>query len=422
MPQSPAESARGAQALPATHGAGEPPTSAENPWPVRTVNRKVGDWIARLGWVWVEGQLTEVSVKPGSRTGFAVLRDTDADVSVRLTMPVDILAAVDPPVTDGARVVIEAKASFYAARGSMSLNVRQMRHAGAGALLQQLERLRRTLAAEGLFDESRKQPLPVLPALIGLVCGRNSDAEHDVVTNARLRWPSAQFQIENVPVQGPGAVSAIVKALQRLESAPEVEVIILTRGGGAFEDLLPFSDETLVRVVAGLRTPLISAIGHEQDHPIVDDVADMRASTPTDAARRVVPDARQELEELDRARGRSRQALLFRLSKESDALAKERLRLQRVEPRNVVERGIHEVSAARQQLRTAMSHRLASEQQALVSALARVHAASPGATLNRGYAIVSLPDGSVLRSAGQSPAGTGLHLRLADGEVDAVSY
>ncbi len=270
-------------------------TSVENPAPVRQIANLLGQWIGRLGTVWVEGQVAQLTRRPGTSTVFLTLRDPAADISIQVTCPRRVFDVVDPPVTEGARVVVNARPTYYIPRGTLSLAASDIRPVGLGELLARLERLKRLLAAEGLFARERKRGLPFLPGKIGLVCGRDSAAEHDVLENTRRRWPAARFRVENVAVQGSLAAGQVIEALRRLDSDTEVDVIVLARGGGGVEDLLPFSDEGLIRAVAECHTPVVSAIGHEQDTPLLDLVADVRASTPTDAARRIVPDVGEEV-------------------------------------------------------------------------------------------------------------------------------
>ena len=279
-------------------------SSPEQPLPVRRVSQLLTQWIDRLGAVWVEGQVTQVTRRPGQATVFLTLRDPVADMSVTVTCHRALLDALPGGLGEGAHVVVHAKARFFAGRGTLSFAADDIRPVGVGELLARLEQLRSVLAAEGLFAADRKRPLPFLPAVVGLICGRASAAEQDVVENARRRWPAVRFRVEEVAVQGPSAVTDVSAALQRLEDDTEVDVIVITRGGGSIEDLLPFSNEALVRAVAGCRTPVVSAIGHEQDTPLLDLVADVRASTPTDAAKRVVPDVLEELDRITAARRR----------------------------------------------------------------------------------------------------------------------
>jgi exodeoxyribonuclease VII large subunit len=271
-----------------------PKSTPEQPWPVRVVSQKLGEWIGRLGWVWVDGQVAQVSRRPGASTVFLTLRDPSADLSLTVTTNRDVLDAGVPQLAEGARVVVHAKPAFYPARGTLSLRAGEIRQVGLGELLARLEKLKQLLRAEGLFDPARKRRPPFLPAKIGLVTGRASAAERDVLTVARQRWPAVQLRVVNVAVEGRGAVADLGGALRVLDEEPSVDVIVLARGGGSVEDLLPFSDEALCRAVAAARTPVVTAIGHETDTPLVDFVADVRAATPTDAAKRVVPDLAEE--------------------------------------------------------------------------------------------------------------------------------
>ena len=274
-------------------------TSPESPAAVRTISRILADWIGRLGAVWIDGQVAEYRPRPGAKLHYFVLRDTDVDMSLNVKVAAGVLGRLDPPLAEGQRVVVHARPDFYPGRGSLSMLAKEIRPVGIGALLAELARLREVLAAEGLFAPERKKPLPFIPTRIGLICGRASAAMEDVLANARERWPSIAFEIREVPVQGVQAVAAVTAALADLDANPEVDVIIVTRGGGSVEDLLPFSNEAMVRAVAACRTPVVSAIGHEQDAPLLDFVADLRASTPTDAAKRVVPSLREQVALVD---------------------------------------------------------------------------------------------------------------------------
>ena len=394
-------------------------SSASAPVPVRTVLRLVGDWIGRLGRIWVEGQIAELS-KRGSAV-YVTLRDPVAAVSVRVVCPRTVFEATDPAPAEGARVVIWAKPDFNTARGSFSLSAIEIRAVGIGELLARLERLRRSLASEGLFAAERKRPLPFLPATIGLVCGRDSAAERDVLRNAALRWPAVKFRVEQVAVQGQHAVEEVIGALRQLDADPAVDVIIITRGGGSIEDLLPFSDETLMRAVAACRTPVVSAIGHEQDSPILDYVADVRASTPTDAARRVVPDVAEQLALVAQLRSRARRCVTGRLDRESSWLAAVRSRPALASPVREIERRQEQLTAATERARRSVSASLDRAQDGLDHTRARLLALSPAATLRRGYAIVQRGDASVVRSAAQVAEGETLTIRFAEDQLNAVA-
>ncbi|MGH3978513.1 MAG: exodeoxyribonuclease VII large subunit [Pseudonocardiaceae bacterium] len=399
----------------------DPPTSAEQPWPVRTVARKIAAWIDRLGAVWVEGQLTQVTARPGTGTAFLTLRDPAADVSLSLTCPVGLVRNIDPPLADGSRVVVHGKPSFFLGRGTLSLRVDDIRAVGIGELLARIERLRRQLDAEGLFDPRRKRPLPFLPGCVGLVTGRASAAEHDVLANATARWPAVRFRVESVTVQGSLAVPQIVDALAALDRDPDVEVIVLARGGGSVEDLLPFSDETLCRAVAACATPVVSAIGHEPDTPLVDHVADRRCSTPTDAGKCVVPDVAEESARLAQLRQRSRRALHGWVDRERRLLDALRSRPVLADPLAPVTKRTIEITGLRERADRAVLGGLTAAAERLEHTAARLTTLGPAATLARGYAVVQQVSGgiagSVVRSVADAPEGTALRVRLADGAV-----
>src|SRR5262245_56594403 len=395
-------------------------TTAESPVPVRTVLRLAGDWVGRLGRIWVEGQIAELTRRGG--TAFLTLRDPVAAVSVRVICSRAVLDAADPPPAEGARVVVWAKPDLNTARGSFSLSGIEIRAVGIGELLARLDRLRRSLAAEGLFAPERKRPLPFLPATVGLICGRDSAAERDVLRNAAMRWPAVRFQVEEVAVQGPYAVTEVTDALRNLDADRAVQVIIIARGGGSVEDLLPFSDETLIRAVAACQTPVVSAIGHEQDNPLLDYVADVRASTPTDAAKRIVPDVGEEQRRIAELRARLRQSLSSRLDREQALLDALRHRPVLARPNELVDRLGYEIDELVRTARRCLTHELDRAADELRHNLARVQALSPQATLGRGYAVVQRADGAVVRQPEQAPAGTELLVRLAEGKLAAESH
>ncbi|MDN5920321.1 MAG: exodeoxyribonuclease VII large subunit, partial [Pseudonocardia sp.] len=394
------------------------PTSEESPWPVRTVARKIAEWVDRLGAVWVEGQLAQVTARPGSGTAFLVLRDPAADVSLQLTAPSSLVRDSGDAAAEGSRVIVHGKPSFYLGRGTLSLRVDRIRAVGLGELLARIERLRRLLAAEGLFDAALKRRPPLLPNRIGLITGRASAAEHDVVSNATARWPGARFRIENTATQGGLAVGQIVDALGVLDRDPEVEVIVLARGGGSVEDLLPFSDETLCRAVAACRTPVVSAIGHEPDTPLVDHVADLRCSTPTEAGRSVVPDLAEETARIAGLRERSRRALSGWVDRERRRVADLRGRPALAQPLRMFDRHERELAELRAGGHRAVQRRFDRSSAELEHLTARLTALGPSATLARGYAIVQLAggDGADARSA---DAPLGADARSADAPLGA---
>ncbi|MEX5631342.1 exodeoxyribonuclease VII large subunit [Parafrankia sp. FMc2] len=395
-------------------------STPDEPLPVRTISRAMGEWISRLGRVWVEGQVTEISRRPGMGTVFMTLRDPVADVSLRVTCPRAVCEAVGPGLVDGARVVVWGRPSFHPGRGTLALAVTEIRPLGAGALLARLERLKSTLAAEGLFAASRKKRLPFLPGAVGLITGRASAAERDVVENARRRWPAVRIELREVAVQGPLAVGQILDALAALDADRAVEVIVIARGGGSLEDLLPFSDEALLRAVVAARTPVVSAIGHEQDAPLLDFVADVRASTPTDAAKRVVPDVAEQAALVDALRGRARRVLAHRLDLETRRLADLRGRPALAAPLRDIEHREQAVDALRARARRCVTHTVDVAGRDLAHAAARMRALSPAATLERGYALIQRADGLVVRSPDEVTPGERLVVRVAGGTFAAT--
>jgi exodeoxyribonuclease VII large subunit len=393
-------------------------TSRESPAPVRLVTEAIKDYIDRLGPIWIEGEISELNERSGGMA-FMRLRDTSVDMSISVMCYKTVLAAVQP-LPSNARVVIHAKPSWFTKNGSLTLSAKEIRQVGVGELLARLEELKAKLASEGLFDSDRKVELPLLPKKIGLICGRNTDAEKDVVENAKRRWPSVQFEIREVAVQGAAAVVEVSEALRELEAIDDVEVIIITRGGGSFEDLLPFSDESLVRLAASCETPIVSAIGHEKDSPLLDLVADYRASTPTDAAKRVVPDIAQEIIEIEEIRARLRRKVLNILELEDSKIAQLRQRPVLKDPHVLITSRLEIINALRDRSLKTFGHKVELAQKELVQIKARVRALSPQSTLDRGYSVVQLIDGSIVRDAKSLKSGDQLRIRVAKGETGAT--
>ncbi|WP_410641468.1 exodeoxyribonuclease VII large subunit [Amycolatopsis sp. lyj-346] len=400
-------------------------STAESPWPVRTVARKIGDWIHRLGTVWVEGQVTQVSSRPNTQTAFLTLRDPSADVSMSVTCPNWLIREMEPPLREGASVVVHAKPSYFFGRGTISLRADQIRAVGIGELLARIERLRKLLAAEGLFSPQRKRPIPFLPKGVGLITGRASAAERDVLANAQRRWPHVRIKVLNTAVQGSQAVPQVMRALRILDADPEIDVIVVARGGGSVEDLLPFSDEALCRAVSAAGTPVVSAIGHEPDTPLLDYVADLRCSTPTDAGKRIVPDVREESERVRQMRDRGRRALHGWVDTQARLLTQLRSRPSLADPLGPVQRRQDDVDVHRERARRAMLSLLAKDQAEVANARARLTALGPAATLARGYAVVQFVDAEgnlqVLRSVSEVEAGAQLRVRVGDGAIGAVA-
>lgn len=395
-------------------------SSPERPWPVRVVSQKISAWIGRLGWVWVDGQVAQITRRPGAQVVFLTLRDPAADLSLTVTTNRDVLDLGAPNLAEGARVVLHARPEFFAGRGTLSLRADEVRQVGLGELLARIEQLKRLLEAEGLFDRRRKRPLPFLPRRIGLITGRASAAERDVQTNARRRWPAVDFRIVNVAVQGAGAAAQIIDALNVLDRDPDVDVIILARGGGSVEDLLAFSDEALCRAVFACRTAVVSAIGHETDVPLVDFVADVRASTPTDAAKRVVPDLTEEWQRVAQARNRLARAVGALLDREQHRLDALRSRPVLARPWTMLDSRAADIAALRERATRCLAHQLERGADELVHTLARLRGLSPAATLERGYAIVQRADGAVVRRPDEVGVGDPLRVRLAGGELTAT--
>jgi exodeoxyribonuclease VII large subunit len=395
-------------------------SSAESPIPVRTVAQAIGQWVGRLGRIWVDGQLTEITRRPGTNTVFFVLRDPAADISLRVTAARQLVDALADRLTEGSRVVVWAKPEFYIARGMLQLHALEIRPVGVGELLARIERLKQLLAAEGLFAADRKRRLPFLPGTVGLICGRESAAERDVLDNARRRWPAVQFRVEPVAVQGPYAVTEVVRSLQVLDADPLVDVIVIARGGGSVEDLLPFSDEALIRAVSACRTPVVSAIGHEPDSPLLDLVADVRASTPTDAGKLIVPDVAEEQRRISLLRDRAFRSVATRIDREHDALRGLMARPVLASPERDIDRRAKEIDDLRSRARRSLTASLDRAADDVVHLLARVRALSPAATLERGYAIVQDADGLVLKSIADVDTGAGISVRMADGRLTAT--
>ena len=392
-------------------------TSSESPAPVRVVSEAIKEYVERLGPIWIEGEISELNERSGGMA-FMRLRDTSVDMSLSVMCYKNVLAAVQP-LPANARVVIHAKASWFTKNGSLTMSAKEIRQVGVGELLARLEALKGVLAAEGLFSADRKVALPKLPRKVGLICGRNTDAEKDVVENARRRWPAVEFEIREVAVQGAAAVVEVSAALRELEGMDEVDVIIITRGGGSFEDLLPFSDESLVRLAASCQTPIVSAIGHEKDSPLLDLVADYRASTPTDAAKRVVPDIEQEISDINKIRDRMYRRLLSSVEYELNQIAQLRNRPVMKDPGVMIKVRRDELVALRDRSHRGFKALLDIEKKEIKGVVAHLRSLSPQSTMDRGYAVVQSDDGKIVRDATKLKAGSVLRIRAAKGEAKA---
>jgi len=392
-------------------------TSSESPAPVRVVSEAIKEYVERLGPIWIEGEISELNERSGGMA-FMRLRDTSVDMSLSVMCYKNVLAAVQP-LPANARVVIHAKASWFTKNGSLTMSAKEIRQVGVGELLARLEALKGVLAAEGLFSADRKVALPKLPRKVGLICGRNTDAEKDVVENARRRWPAVEFEIREVAVQGAAAVVEVSAALRELEGMADVDVIIITRGGGSFEDLLPFSDESLVRLAASCQTPIVSAIGHEKDSPLLDLVADYRASTPTDAAKRVVPDIEQEISDINKIRDRIYRRLLSSVEYELNQIAQLRNRPVMKDPGVMIKVRKDDLSALRDRSHRGFKALLDIEKKEIKGVIAHLRSLSPQSTMDRGYAVVQSDDGKIVRDATKLKVGSVLRIRAAKGEAKA---
>lgn len=410
-----------------THGTGGGgANTAETPWPVSQLNQKVKEWIERLGFLWVEGQITQVNIKPTWKLSYVTLRDVEKEVSVQVTLPSKLASSLPTPLRNGDRVLVYGKPAFYAGRGSFSLWVTQVRPVGIGELLARIEMLKKALTAEGVFDPRLKRPLPFLPTTVGLVTGRGSAAERDVLAVARDRWPGVKFRVINTAVQGANTVPEVINALQDLESDPAVDVIIVARGGGSVEDLLPFSEEALVRHVSRMTTPVISAIGHEPDNPLLDNVADVRAATPTDAAKRAVPDVQLEKRQLQELRERSAHALRSWVAQEQRGLHNVRTRPVMANPMLPVEKQKELIAEAFQRKDRALGIIVRDMRNHISSLKAQVNALGPSQTLARGYSILQVVprDGSgshVVTTVDEVQPGSQLRIRVGDGAITAAA-
>ena len=394
------------------------PSTVDEPWPVALLSAKIKGWIDRLGAVWVEGEITQWGLSGGNVYG--KLKDLDADVTVGFTVWSSVKSKLPNDLKQGDRVVTLVKPNYWAKGGSLTMQVLEMRHVGLGDLLERLERLRQTLRAEGLFDLDRKKRLPFLPGCIGLITGKDSDAEKDVLRNAQLRWPAVEFRVVHTAVQGDRASGEVTAALKELDADPDVDVIIVARGGGDFQNLLVFSDETLVRTAAACDTPIVSAIGHEADRPLLDEVADLRASTPTDAAKRVVPDVADELARVQQARARIGNRMTAHVRTEIDRLEQLRSRPVLTGSAWIVDSRAEELGRYVGRSEELIERLLERSHSGVLDLRSQLRALSPQRTLDRGYAIAQLPGGAVLSSSADAFPGTLLLLTLADGSASAT--
>lgn len=394
---------------------GSVPSTPDAPWPVSLLSQKLKGYIERLGTVWAEGEITQWGNSGGNVYG--KLKDLEQDVTLSFTVWSSTKAKLKEEFKQGDRVVALLKPNWWPKGGTLTMQVFELRHLGLGDLLERLERLRRQLTEEGLFSPDRKVPLPFLPSCIGLVTGKDSDAEKDVLRNAQLRWPAVRFRVRHAQVQGDRAAGDVARAITELDADPEVDVIIVARGGGDFQNLLVFSDEKLLRAAAACVTPLVSAIGHEADRPLLDEIADLRASTPTDAAKRVVPDVAEELNRVQQARAGIRNRVTQRVAAEIERLEALRTRPVFASATWIVDSRGEELGRYVSRARELMERCIERAQTSVAELTGQVRALSPKRTLERGYAIAQLPDGRALRTTADAPGGTRLLLTISDGRV-----
>ena len=394
-------------------------SSEQTPWSVASFTNTLKEWITRLGNVWVEGQISQIS--PKKDVFFGELRDLVADkgFSIHSRRP-DVLAAVSE-LSAGDRVVALVHPDFWERSGKTSMDVLAIRKVGLGELLERIERLRQQLIKEGLTLAERKQPLPFLPNLIGLITGANSDAEKDVLQNTKARWPEVQFKVQHTPVQGDKAAPEIIKAIELLDADPEVDVIVLARGGGSFQDLLVFSDEKVVRAVANCKTPIVSAIGHENDRPLTDEVADVRASTPTDAAKLIVPDVIEERKKIAQALERISLRVVGFVQNQFELILGIRSRPILANPFTLVDERALQISQLEQSLSSQINNTLEKQQLLITGLRGQVRALSPKLTLDRGYAVVRDLNGHVLTEPRQAKTGQKLKITLSGGDLGATA-
>ena len=392
--------------------------SAESPLSVRSASRVLGEYINRLGRIWVEGEF--ISPKQYGRTWYASLRDPEADVSFTIVVDDSVLSASPSPITDGTRVVANVGIEWWNKKGEVKLRAHALSPVGMGDLMLRIEQLRRQLAAEGLFDESRKRPLPFLPRKIGLITGRDTDAEADILRKTRERWPAAAFSVKEIPLMQKDTPLLAIAAMHELEAEADVDVIVIARGGGSFEDLLPWSDEGLCRAIAKALKPVVSAIGHENDRPVLDDAADVRARTPTDAATKIVPDLQEELARTNRATSRLREHRANWMRNQLRHLELAVGVLRASSPKSLIELQTARLSETRQRLSLGAQRQLQRRQDWLGRRRASLAALSPYAVLSRGYALATAEDGSVIRQPADVAVGAAFNLQLQSGAIRAT--
>ncbi len=392
----------------------------DHPFTVQQLSERVANAVKGWGNAWVEGEIIKFQAKAGGHA-YPQLRDLATGSTISLVIFNGVLVSAGEEFKDGDRVLVSGNMDYYVARGTLSLKVSSIKKVGLGVLMAEIEARRAKIYAEGLADPSKKKKLPFLPGVIGLITAENSDAEKDVRQNILLRWPEAVIKMANVSVQGAECAPSVIAALKKMDADPEVEVIIITRGGGGFLDLVGFSDEALVRAVAACETPVISAIGHENDRPIIDDVADLRASTPTDAAKRVVPDVVDERRKISESLERMKSIIGSYLGHQVTLIQQIRQHPLLKDPHAYLIQRSDDLTRALGELRDDLDYKLDRQSTDLANKKSLLRSLSPQSTLDRGYAVVRDSEGKVLTDPKMAKSGTLLKLRVAKGDLDATA-
>jgi exodeoxyribonuclease VII large subunit len=392
----------------------------DHPFTVQQLSERVANAVKAWGNAWVEGEIIKFQAKAGGHA-YPQLRDLATGSTISLVIFNGVLVSSGEEFKDGDRVLVSGNMDYYVARGTLSLKVSSIKKVGLGVLMAEIEARRAMIYAEGLADPSKKKNLPFLPGVIGLITAENSDAEKDVRQNILLRWPEAVIKMANVSVQGAECAPSVIAALKKMDADPEVEVIIITRGGGGFLDLVGFSDEALVRAVAACETPVISAIGHENDRPIIDDVSDLRASTPTDAAKRVVPDVVDERRKIADSLERMKSIIGSFLGHQVTLIQQIRQHPLLKDPHAYLIQRTDDLTRALGELRDDLDYKLDKQSTDLANKRNLLRSLSPQSTLDRGYAVVRDADGKVITDPKMAKTGTLLKLRVAKGDLDATA-
>jgi exodeoxyribonuclease VII large subunit len=392
----------------------------DHPFTVQQLSERVANAVKGWGNAWVEGEIIKFQAKAGGHA-YPQLRDLATGSTISLVIFNGVLVSAGEEFKDGDRVLVSGNMDYYVARGTLSLKVSSIKKVGLGVLMAEIEARRAKIYAEGLADPSKKKKLPFLPGVIGLITAENSDAEKDVRQNVLLRWPEAVIKMANVSVQGAECAPSVIAALKKMDADPEVEVIIIARGGGGFLDLVGFSDEALVRAVAACETPVISAIGHENDRPIIDDVSDLRASTPTDAAKRVVPDVVEERKRIKDSLERMKSIIGSYLGHQVALIQQIRQHPLLKDPHAYLIQRTDDLARALGELRDDLDYKLDKQSVDLTNKKSLLRSLSPQSTLDRGYAVVRDADGQVITDPKKVKTGTLLKLRVAKGDLDATA-